>query len=291
MLCESLRAGVRAKEYAGEHDGTMRSTRFSNPGRRWACLIAAGLLSGSLDAPAQAADEILVTDLDGTDVIIELGLRSSARPAFEGSDDVLFAVAPLVKLEYLDLPGLITIGGGPKRAFSFRPSFNILGEREGDDIAIGLSDVDTAVEVGFGASYRVGAFRAVGEVRKGFGGHDGIVAEAGLDVVLEPSSEFSVSFGPRASFATESYADTYFTVAPDDAAASGLPVFEADGGLKGVGIAAEARYAINADWTAYADASWTRLVEDAADSPITQNDDQFEIGLGLTRKFRFDLFD
>ncbi|MEM7566027.1 MAG: MipA/OmpV family protein [Pseudomonadota bacterium] len=266
----------------------MRITGISRARLAVAGLLVAGLMVAK---PAVAADEILVTDLGGTDVIIELGLRGAAKPAFEGSDEILFAVAPLVKLEYLDLPGLITIGGGPKRAFSFRPSFNIIGEREGDDIARGLSDVDTAVEVGFGASYRVGAFRAVGEVRRGFGGHDGVVGEAGVDVVLEPNSEFSVSFGPRASFASDSYADTYFTVAPDDAAASGLPVFDADGGLKGLGVAAEARYAVNEDWTVYADASWTRLVEDAADSPITQNEDQFEVGIGLTRKFRFDLFD
>lgn len=249
------------------------------------------LMTAFTISPAQAAEPIQVTDLDGVDVVIELGLGGTVKPRFEGSDEVIFAPSPLIKLEYLELPGFFTIGGGPKRAFSFRPAFNVVGEREGDDIAVGLSDVDAAVEVGFGASFQVGNVRALGEVRRGFGGHDGIVGEVGLDLVLEPNAQLTVSAGPRASFSNGEYADTYFTVTPADAAATALPAYDADGGLKGVGLAAEARYALNEDWTVYSEASWTRLVEDAADSPIVQDEDQFAVGFGVTRRFRLDLFD
>ena len=239
---------------------------------------------------AQASDAFAVNDLDGVDVVIELGLGGVVKPRFEGSDDIIFAPSPLIKLEYLELPGLITIGGGPKRAFSFRPAFNVIGTREGDDIARGLSDVDTAVEVGFGAAFQVGNLRAIGEVRRGFGGHEGVVGEIGLDLVLEPTEQLTVTAGPRAAFSNDAYADTYFTVTPTDAARTTLPAYDADGGLKGLGVEATARYALNDDWTVYSEASWTRLVEDAADSPIVQNEDQFAVGLGLTRRFRLDLF-
>ena len=254
-------------------------------------LLFAALVTVAGTAGARAAEPFAVNDLDGTDVVIELGVRGTAKPTYEGSDEIIFAPSPIVKLNYLELPGLFTIGGGPATAFSIRPAFNVVGERDGDDVALGLDDVDAALEIGFGASYRVGPVRAVGEVRRGFGGHEGIVGEVGVDLVVEPTDRLMVSVGPRASFSDDEYADTYFTVSPAEATLSGLPAYDADSGLKGVGVEAELRYAVNEDWTVYSDASYTRLVEDAGDSPIVESEDQVSVGLGITRRFRFDLFD
>jgi outer membrane protein len=136
-------------------------------------------------------------------------------------------------------------------------------------------------------------FRAVAAVRQGFGGHDGIVGEGGVDFVVEPVPPLTVSVGPRVSFASEDYMETYFGVDAAQSAASGLPVFDAEGGIKGVGVEAEWRYALTRRWALVGEAGYERLVSDAADSPITEvgSENQFSAALGLTYRFGLDFYD
>ena len=130
-------------------------------------------------------------------------------------------------------------------------------------------------------------------LRRGFGGHDGFVAELGLNAVLEPTPELDLSFGPRLHLADDEYVDTYFGVSAAEAAASGYPAFDADGWLKGAGFEAEGRYALSRHWAIRGEAGYERLLGDAADSPITGagSRNQFNAALGLTYTIGLDLFD
>lgn len=107
----------------------------------------------------------------------------------------------------------------------------------------GLDDVDAAFELGATIGYRHGMWRGFATLRHGFGGHDGLIGEVGVDAIVEPTPRLSVSLGPRLHFADSEYLDTYLGVSTAEAAASGLDEFDPDGGLKGVGLEAEARYA------------------------------------------------
>ena len=72
-----------------------------------------------------------------------------------------------------------------------------------------------------------------------------------------------------------------------------MPVFNPEGGIKGVGVAGEAKYALTPRWTIVGKASYERLIGDAADSPITDlgSENQFTAALGATYRFGLNLFD
>ena len=130
-------------------------------------------------------------------------------------------------------------------------------------------------------------------LRRGFGGHDGLVAELGLDAVLQPIPRLDLNFGPRLYLANDDYFDTYFGVSAAESAASGYPVFDPEGWLKGAGFEAEGRYALSRHWAVRGEAGYERLLDDAADSPITAagSENQFYAALGLTYTFGLNLFD
>jgi outer membrane scaffolding protein for murein synthesis (MipA/OmpV family) len=229
------------------------------------------------------------------DIVLELGGGGLVGPAYEGADDYLISPLPFVRLHYLRLPHVGAFGGGPEAGLSIGPSFRFVPERDDDDYSEleGLGDVDAAFELGGTISYRLDMWRGFATARHGFGGHDGIVGELGVDAIVEPTSRLTVSAGPRLHFADSDYLDTYLGVTAAQSAASGLSEFDPDGGLKGVGVEAEARFALTPRWSIVGSAGYERLVGDAADSPITEagSENQFTAALGLTYRFGLDFFD
>ena len=192
------------------------------------------------------------------------------RPAYEGADDYLFHPWPIVSLHYLRLPFLGEFGGGPEGGISFSPSFRLVPERDSDDYSelTGLDDVDAAFELGATIGFRHGMFRGFATLRQGMGGHHGLVGEIGVDAVVEPTQKLTVSLGPRLGFASDDYLDTYLGVSADESIASGLAEYDPDGGIKGVGVAGEARYALTPKWSLVGEAGYERLIGDAAGSPL-----------------------
>jgi outer membrane protein len=245
----------------------------------------------ALPAFAQTPDSDWIYGANGEDIVLEIGGGILTRPEYESADDYTLRPWPVVKLDYLHLP-FMTFGGS-EQALKFSPSFRIISKRDDDGDLSGLGDVDTAIEVGGTVSYRMGMFRGLATLRKGFGGHHGWVGEGGVDMILDPTPQLEVSLGPRVHFASDDYLDTYLGVTPAQSAASGLPVFNPDGGVKGVGAAAEGKYRLNRRWAVVGKAGYERLIGDAADSPITDlgSKNQFTANIGLTYRFGLDLFD
>jgi len=222
----------------------------------------------------------------------ELGAGGQVAPRYEGASDYLFSPFPTFRLQRLTLPNGFQIGGGDGMGLSFYPSFGFRGARKAADspALAGLDDVDTALELGAGVAYTTARAKLFGEVRRGFGGHEGYVGEIGADFFMYPADRLSLSVGPRVSFADAEYMNTYFGVSGAEANASGLSAFDAGAGIKSVGAEAGARYEIAADWAIEGTAAYSRLTGDAASSPVTGvgSRNQFSFRLGAVRKFRFD---
>jgi outer membrane protein len=249
-----------------------------------------------LAVPARAQDLPPETPLSAgaDDLVLELGIGGKVVPAYEGADDYLLQPWPIAQLHYLRLPVLGDFGGGPKSGISFGPSFRYVAERDEDDYSEleGLGDVSAAYEFGATIGYRYEFVRAFVTLRQGFGGHHGLVGEVGVDAIADPMPKLTVSLGPRLGLASSDYLDTYLGVDPGQSAASGLPEFDPDGGIKGVGLEAEARYSLTPAWSVVANAGYERLVGDAADSPVTDlgSENQFTAGIGVSYRFGLDLF-
>jgi outer membrane protein len=217
------------------------------------------------------------------------------RPAYEGAKDYEFWPTGFFVLHYLRLPVFGEVKSDrPTEGFSFGPSFRFVSKRESSDYAAlqGLNDIDAAFEVGGRFAYTFGMFRPWVAVRYGFGGHNGIVGEAGLDLVLRPNAVTEFAFGPRTSFANREYMQTYFGVTPLESANSGLAAYSPGGGFKGVGAEFIGRYQFTPQWAVVGSAFYERLIGDAADSPIVQSGDanQFTLKLGLSYRFGLKLF-
>ena len=231
------------------------------------------------------------------DIVLEIGGGAHLRPVYEGSKDYDVAPTGFATVHYFWLPGFGVLKNGRANndGFSFGPSFRYVSKRESGDHAElrGLNDIDAAFELGGKFAYTFGMFRPWLAVRHGFGGHDGIVGEAGLDLVMRPTAATEVTFGPRASFADGNYMRTYFGVTPAESVVSGLATYQPAGGVKGVGAEVGVRYDLSAEWAVIGSATYEKLLADAADSPIVAmgDEDQFTAKLGLSYKFGLKLFD
>lgn len=250
-------------------------------------------VSGS--ALAQSGD--ISTDDADRQFVIDLGIGAMIKPKYEAADAYLVYPFPLISVGRFYVPGIGQVVDGRRRAgIFFYPSFGVVGERKASDDAdlSGTNTIDWALELGLGGGFRTEHFRVFAELRQGINGHTGQVGQLGLDGIIYPAEKWEVSVGPRAEFASGEYMDTYFGVTAAEAAASGgtLSQYDPGAGFKSVGLAARVSYDLTDDVRLHLQGGYEKLIGDAADSPITKvgSEDQFNVGLGVTYRFSFDLF-
>jgi len=268
---------------------------------------AAGLLCGTLSLPAFAAEfdqygsapQNLVATNTAPGFVFIAGAGIGAAPVYEGASEYGMTFRPIIDVERLRIPGLIDIGGGDETGgLNFAPSFSVVSERISADHAAlnGLNNVDATYALGARIGYEFAlndmlSAELYGAARYAFGGAEGFIGEAGLDVTARLSPQFEIVGGPVVAFATENYMDKYFGVTAAQSAATGgrLNAYDPAGGIKSVGIKVAARYEFIPDTFVNLNASYSRYTGDAANSPIVQSGsaDRFTVGLGLSRRFSF----
>jgi len=259
--------------------------------RSTAALAAGAGLLALLAGAASAQD---AQDTPGHDLVstrMTVGLGASVGPSYFGADDYEVGPWGTVRFDYLRLPGGLSWGSantiGVREGFGLRGSFRYIGSRDASDRRelTGLDDVDASYEFGAGLGYETRDWRAFTDLRFGFGGHNSWVAEAGADAIFHPLDSVIVNVGPRLDFAGGSFMRTYFGVTEEESISSGLDKFTPGSGLSSVGMELGARYAFSDKWGIEGVATYDRLVDEAADSPVTElgSADQFGFRLGVTR--------
>ncbi len=264
----------------------------------WLTLIAAfisGTAAIAAEVPAAPSPTPYSVPGRSHDIVLEIGGGPVARPAYEGASEYEISPFGIFTLHYLWLPGFGEVKNGLTRdGFSYGPSFRYLSKRESNDYSDlrGLNDIDASFEVGGKFAYTFGLFRPWVAVRHGFGGHDGIVGETGLDFIIRPNAVTEITFGPRASFASGDYMRTYFGITPVESAVAGLRAYAPGGGFKGAGAELGVRYEFNPEWAFVGSLAYERLIGGAANSPIVKVGDpnQITATLGLTYRFALRLF-
>ncbi|NDR56037.1 MipA/OmpV family protein [Aliiruegeria sabulilitoris] len=254
----------------------------------------ADLASTELATTAQDTTPIALRIDPSKNVILRYDIRAGvqARPAYFGSDEMVAAPDFALHFDYARLKGLGAYGdpdgNSVPRALGIRGSLRFIGKRSADDFdeLKGLEDIDPSLELGLGLVYRQRNFEAFGDVRYGAIGHNGFVGELGADAIVFPSERWEFRLGPRMVFGDDEFANTYFGVSDSESIDSGLASYNADGGLLGAGFEAKAKYRFNELWGLEASFRADRLLNSAADSPITEmgSEDQFRIRLGITRE-------
>ena len=257
---------------------------------RLAALTGAAFLL-ALGTPASAQEE------EEGGWLLTIGGGAQVTPEYPGADSLGFSAFPILDLRRRGSPLPFNApdqGGGfgilsDDSAFDFGPSIEFVRKRQEEDVGAPVGDVDFTVEAGaFAHVYLGNNFRLRAEGRKGIGGHDGWVGDLSADFVLRDRDTYVFSIGPRARWSDDEYQNAYYGVTPAVAAATGLPVFDADGGFHAFGAAAGLTYKLDRNWGVYGFARYDRLVGDAADSPIVRafgSRNQYSAGLGLFYTF------
>lgn len=237
--------------------------RLSKAAALSACMLALAAPAMGQSAPGQAAPGQTAQSQPGRPPTrpqgwsMTVGLAPVYGMAWQGSKDTALSIFPDLRVNYKDALFLSVPEGlgwnavnangwkaGPLLKARFGRNeddggspFQIAG---GSDALRGMGDIGIAGEAGAFVEKRFGTrqqWRARAEVRQGFGGHEGVVGDISLNWSGR-SGRTILSAGPRATFASREYMQTYFGVDAMQASRTGLAASRLGGGLVSYGLGA-----------------------------------------------------
>jgi outer membrane protein len=164
-----------------------------------------------------------------------------------------------------------------------------------DDVVADLPEIDASLDLGWtvGAEF-VDPDNSARRVRADVSfRHDVTDAHGGYVLGASTSGWTPTPFFLLGGFASvtwgsDAYMNTYFGVEPSGSAASGLPAFDARSGARDVAAGLVAIIPVNDRMLAGAGVLYSRLLNDAADSPIVDlrgERDQLLYGIGVAWAF------
>lgn len=204
----------------------------------------------------------------GFPMIAPSGSIGDGRVQFRGPDDLRFRLLDFSGFEAGALVG-----------------WRFDREEDDSDRLRGLGDVDGGVLVGGFVAYRAGWLKPFVSFNHQVSGDDaGALVRFGAESTQRVSEHLSLTALVGANWASDDFMDAYFSISPTQSANSeaGLGVYDADAGIKDVHLGLSADLDLTDRWTLKIGGRYTRLVGDAADSPIVESEDQFMGGLGFT---------
>lgn len=235
-----------------------------------------------------------------------IGIAPVLSPVWQGSRDQALSVFPDLRLNYKDaifasIPEGLGWNAVNQDGWKAGPLAKLRFSRDesrggspflvtgGSDALLGMGNVGVAVEAGGFVEKREGPWRGRVEVRRGFGGHEGVIADGSVSYQLR-SGRTLISFGPRATLASGDYINTYFGIDPLQSLRTGLRPYRASGGLVSFGAGSTVIHPLTRRSAITLFGSLERLGAQAGDSPLVRERGrrtQFTIGLGYG--FRFNL--
>lgn len=227
---------------------------------------------------------------------VDVGAGVGFAPDYEGSEDYelvpqLYARAQrehfFVELDNFTLRANVVphpvLKAGP--VLRYRPERDDVENNRVDR----LRDVDAAFEIGGFVGIQVQKWDAsVTVVQDVADGHDGLLLTLGAGYTRPLVDRLIFRFAVFSNYANSDYMDSYFSIDANNAARSGLPTFSADDGFKDLGVRVRLRYQMVEHWGLMGTVGYVRLLGDAEDSPIVDDEgsaDQFTGGVVVIYTF------
>ena len=259
---------------------------------RQACFLATAAAALFTASPALAQDSGTALPEDEQAGNTTIGLGAAFVPDYEGSDDYRLVPGGALRTKIgnvsIQTRGLyvyadLIAGGSEGVDLDFGPIAGVRLNRTGkikDDVVKLLPDRNAAFEVGGFAgvsfkgltnpydslSFRLDAVKDIGNA------HQSLVLSPAIEFATPLSKTFFMGASLSADFVADRFAEHYFSVTPAGALASGLPVFNADGGMKNWKVGLLANQSLSGDlrrgWSLFGTGSYSRLLGDFKDSPI-----------------------
>ena len=274
-------------------------------------LLAASLAAGLLHSPAAMADGGLHTTEAGSMLMEEgaagkqgwdftVGGGVTYLPTFEGSDRNTTNFLPLVNATWNDWLSIGTNGlsayrrhdklrygvgltyGGGRKDSKGNGTFEL-----GDDGLRGLGTINAALGIRAFASYDTGPVLLSGALTKFTGNqNDGVLMSLTASKRFSVTKRWSLTPHAGATWANQSYTQTFYGVTPTQAANSSFAAYTAGSGLKDISVGINTTYQIDDHhWFVSGSLVAKRLVGDAAKSPISISDSQTTLMVLLGYRF------
>lgn len=242
-------------------------------------------------------------------VSITIGVATILSPAWQGSRDSSLSLFPDLRISYGDLlfasvPEGIGLNAVNQNGLRAGPLAKLRFGRDekdggspflisgGSNALAGMGNVKAAVEAGGFVEQGFGprtAWRIRGEVRRGFGGHEGVLVDASLSYRASVG-RVRASIGPRATWASRDFMQTYYGIDAGQSLRTGLTRYNANSGILSYGLGGTLIRPLDRRSALTMFTSLERLGDQAADSPLVRDrgqPTQFTVGLGYG--FRFGL--
>ncbi|MDX6749044.1 MipA/OmpV family protein [Geminicoccaceae bacterium 1502E] len=253
-------------------------------------VVLATVLALASGAPAQALD-------------LTVGLGAAYAPDYEGSDDYTLLPAWSLRADDLYHPDTYVRVLGtsissnllPDENFRvglvarYLPDYDKVDDSRVEDLERPQEALQTGVLLGYDAlpGPREDAAFEVEATYDLLHGNGGLVTPR-----VRYKAPLGQSFVGEAlvqtSYASEDYMSNRFGVSGRDARRSGLERFNADDGLKDLTLGGQLSWIVTENWLVTGLAGYTRLLEDAEDSPIVADrGDQDQLYGGLLVNYRF----
>jgi len=230
-----------------------------------------------------------------------VGVGAGVIPDYVGSDDYTAAIAPMFFVKFGDtdryarlLATEFTVNLIDSEEWILGPIlYYRFGRNDVEDPVVDrMDDIDGAVELGlFGGWTWIDEadsrhrFNALLEVLQDVSGtHGGCVTALSVRYWQPVARPLVLTLGVSGSYASEGFMSTYFGVDRIDAAASGLPNFEADRGFRDFRLTPGFVLSLNPHWHVVGGLIYSRLLADAEDSPVVSergSANQFTAGAGV----------
>jgi MipA family protein len=233
-----------------------------------------------------------------------VGVGAGVAPDYEGANH--YEVVPLWNLRVSNLynPNTFVQILGPRLRSNFLPDPHwqlgidgqFIKERDHhvhDSAVSDLKSVDPSVMLGV-----IGGYDFLADPRQQLAvqveARQDVANDNGALVTLRgvygtPLSEsWRIDTSVEGTWASEDYMSSYFGIDAADSARSGLDQHNADAGFESVGFGGSLTYSFSERWSLSGLASYTRLLGDAADSPIVKDQgDKNQLFGGALVSYRF----
>ncbi len=223
----------------------------------------------------------------------ELGGGVMYGSKYDGSDENETKALPFASADYKD--GLFFaniwdgVGSYPIKGENYKLGGSVgfaPGRKENDDAKNlrGMGDIDSEVTANLKGEYMIGPVQISGDITAG-SEHYGTTAKLEVGSMFPVNDKLMVMGSVGPTWADEKHMQSYFGVSADQATRSGHRRYNAGSGVKSVGVNIGTVYKVSQNWDAMLMVSSDKLLNDAADSPITQKDSSSSVFFTTNYKF------
>ncbi len=266
--------------------------------RKIFCAVAVLAVTLTMGSMVRAQQSPFVID----NVPNVVGIAGGVAFDYWGSDDTTGVAAPFFRWtfegqeRYVQLLATeLTFNVLDNEEFQFGPVLNYRFGRDDDvddKVVKRMDEIDDTIELGLMAAY---VWRNKANPRHRFiasiewlndvgDEYNGWLAMAGARYWYPINKPFDVMIGLGTTYGNSQFTDTYFGVDSGDAARTGLSQFDAGSGFRDVNVPVSVVFHYSMNWHIAAGVKYFRLMNDASDSPITDDrgsQDQLIAGLGV----------